>query len=133
MKERMTYAELRKLTLYELGEIALADLEACEKGPGFQVDMDAWLDRNQGVCVGCLAGSVLYQRCGRQRLTTFSVPDWMVAINSLRVGFVNLALKQLGRPCSDLPDYDITPYSESAKLFKKGFRAMLDDLKEKDL
>lgn len=43
---------------------ALADLEACERNPAYEIDMNTWYcdDKDIGICTVCMAGAYLARR-----------------------------------------------------------------------
>ena len=131
--------------LSDLLELALDDLETTEKDPAYEINMLYWheLDEVDNTCRVCLAGAVLAQ--------TLEVPvsfnylryrpepdleDKMDAINFVRLGFVDYALKALNRASFyevgkdrwriEVPQYYIDP-----KRFKKTLRNLVPELRAK--
>lgn len=124
----------------ELLEIALEDLEKCEKSPKYEIDMGVWhcpdVDEK---CYVCLAGAVMAPMCHDSLHMTPSHfdPDTrnkLRAINSFRLGECADAFYSMGLSYSDgkefdrrIHDYDINPIVFKADMFK-----LIEDLKSKD-
>jgi len=101
--------------------VALRDLEACEKGSRYEIDMDAWhLQDSSGFfcdtrCHVCLAGAVMSQTLQvamNQHLypSEFDedTADKLIALDSFRVGDVTTGLDRM----SGLPDDNIQQFLE---------------------
>jgi hypothetical protein len=91
-------------TLWELLELALGDLEKCERDENVRVDMLEWCyyDSDDQVCCVCAAGSVIrnsLQNSGDDNIEPCDFDDdtegRLMAINSLRQGKVADALNHL--------------------------------------
>lgn len=90
-------ADFNALPLWRLCEIAHEDLKWAAKQENLAVNMGCWVAKAGGKCLVCLAGAVLYKECG-WRSERKDIPAFADALNWLRVGCVDLALEELGRP-----------------------------------
>lgn len=124
----------------ELLNLALNDLEACERDPAYEIDMWVWHVPSRlgpGLCYVCLAGSIIAQHSDatvHQNLAPCSFDDdtrkKLVAVNRIRVGMYELALNDLGLVAPDAAEkfryyaLAVSPpsYQNDPTYFKKHFR-----------
>lgn len=132
--------------LSELAQIALRDLEACERRPdAFEIDMDLWFcpigTAERPKCAVCAAGAVMAQTLGADINSTHSrAPrDFgehnslaLRVVDHLRLGWVGVAASTLG-DCVEGLDRKLPPYQSSPEAFKDGMRALIADLKKAGL
>ena len=96
-KALLTDEQLNAMSLSKLLTIGLKDLRRQEKAKNSEVRMHCWLEKDDGICVACLAGSVMRFSCGRTYQGLSFAPTWATALNCLRIGEVKAALGTLGR------------------------------------
>lgn len=93
--------------------IALADLEACEADPLYEIDMDVWHVPNSH-CAICLAGSVMAKTLNVPRTWKFHqgtlepffsdlVARQLMALDFFRIGWHESGWEVLELPEDDLP------------------------------
>lgn len=120
----------------ELLEVALLDLETCERSPGYEINMGIWHEYNavSEQCYVCLAGAVMAQSMNVDKCAYYSSPSQykLHGINLLRVGDIDRACN-----CFDieLPDgmpasVSVTHYDEDSNQFKNDMRNLIVLLKQ---
>lgn len=119
--------------LWKILTIAITDMRKQERAPRSRIDMGEWF-RTNGECVACAAGSVLRWSCGinsNARYEQCSCDDGVLrlryAIDELRLGNVNTAMRELGRQLtkeSSLLRCDIRSYSMDRDGFWEDIRAL---------
>lgn len=136
----------------ELIRLAIADLEKCEKDDRYEIDMYAWHqpDRDTGVCLVCLAGSVIASTLGGDRKTRlypadyidfshpadidFSDSNKLSALNNFRAGYWREGLSVIR---ADTPNVEglphPVPYDENPAAFKADMLRAADILAEAGL
>jgi len=116
---------------------AIKDLELQEKQKGVEVDMGKWHFPHDGVCIQCLAGSVMSRRLGADTdyyadPSNFpkDVRDRLHALNLLRGGDIGLAYCCLKLECpASLPySVPIPDYENGPPAFKAAMLAIADRL-----
>lgn len=129
----LTEGKLNSMKLWELGELALADLDKCI-GQGVVIDMSIWIQPLiTGRCCVCLAGAVLYKELNR-RSEPLRFPKFALAINSLRTGDVENALRFMyGLTAQRTLNRHIVSYMTQPAVWREQFQQLLKDLKEADL
>ena len=124
------------MKLHELLNLALDDLEKCEKDPDYLIDMGEWHFPYGGKCFVCLAGAMMAKSLGTSPHYDGSPEDFencseLQALDCLRCGDVEQAYYVLGIE-SKVPDRRITPYSQSPDAFKKELRQLAKELENED-
>lgn len=118
--------------LWQILEIALADLATCEADDAYEIDMNDWVRRN-GKCKVCLAGACMVQTLHTDSFVSMSMADSnkLSALNNLRKGDVNWALFHLSGTyqCVGL-DRFIPKYEKSHHRWWASMNLLLADLKE---
>lgn len=118
---------------------ALADLAKCEADPKYRIYMRAWHDPKDGVCLVCLAGSVLAKRFGispREHIDVARgcvVPsrNMLMSLDDFRMGYMRIALMRLKRELGDLPEYiNIKSYHSDKVAFYRDMHALTNDLEQ---
>lgn len=124
----------------QLIEIALEDLEKCERSPDYEIDMGHWFYMSASrCCYVCLAGAVMATRLGalESAVTCLISEDFpantaqLTAINSLRVGSVRFTCSylEIEMPESLAETYPITTYEKDSTAFKRDMRELAETLK----
>ena len=111
--------------------LAIADLEAAERAPGYSIDMATWHapDQSSGTCAVCMAGAVLANRHpirsdqiyvgpfeaeGPDEFSTTAAWDRIFAsLDDLRDGYVDLFLIEDGRIARADIDAFMAPFGPS--------------------
>lgn len=124
-------------------ELALADLEKCEADPRYRILMSEWHEPlDSGQCAVCLAGSVMAQTIGLPIENSVDFSDFdehtqgrLCALNSLRCGGINEALKEVGIENQEiLSDYAcVRTYGTNPAAFKSDMRGIVALLREHSL
>jgi hypothetical protein len=136
-KPKVNLARIKKLsTLLALG---LKDLLKQERAKNCAVNMGDWLVRSKsGVCVACLAGSVLkwslgmrptLRGIGPHEMGNDDIASRMFALNELRSGRVSEAARELGLP-TYVPDRDVPYYSWDVAGWWTAMKQLLADLRK---
>lgn len=120
--------------------VALRDLEACEKDPRYEIEMDYWHQAN-GVCKVCLAGSVMAKSLGAPPDKSLGSYDFdedgkLVALDYFRLGWIKDGLYQMTGgpvPTSLRKDRRIASYSDDPADFKRDMNALADELEAQGL
>ena len=122
----------------ELIRVALADLVKVEAMPEtYSVSMGVWHHRSRtGKCFVCLAGSVMAGSLGADASATMNPNHYdpltrrkLMALDSLRCGYVNDALEHLGLDQAGMRDVPGASYhAHSAKSFHTDMAKLADDL-----
>lgn len=140
----------------KLIEIALADLEKCERSKKYIIDMTHWFISNHA-CQVCMAGAVMAQSLSeitnkiieKEKQNYFNeynnIPEYIIvnpnayddstynallALDYFRLGMVNQAFKSLKKPNPNLNDRKITSYYCDSSKFKKDIMELVQDLKK---
>ena len=111
----------------ELIDLALADLELCEKDEEYQIDMEVYYDRSisSKVCQVCLAGAVMAQSLERYSTTLFpssfdcDTSNKLSALDMFRKGSLRTGLRCLSIEPIDTSGVHITPYEDNSVQFKR--------------
>lgn len=138
--------------LSDLIEVALHDLEACEKSDEYTISMDQWhFPSSTQTCEVCLAGSVMAQTL-RTKTSRIACPEdfggdvqqALLALDEVRHGPIGLpkALRMIDGGFDDAYD-DLTkkvwlkaryiPYEVNPALFKKYLRDVTGILRDHQL
>ena len=138
--------DLSKLKPSELLELALNDLELCEKDPRYRIDMSDWhlTLTPHGVCSVCLAGAMLAKSTDWPIDETYDLfcgeHDTQVeAVDMLRNGSIGRALLHLGvisygdEVPDGLSDVWVPNYTFQPEVFKARLRSIVQLLQEYDL
>jgi hypothetical protein len=136
--------------LSDLIEVAVKDLEAVEQDPHYVVNMDTWhraeaqeFRIGQQVfekepCTVCLAGAVMAKtlevpRYWSKNPVDFrgenSTEDKLIALDLVRRGFIDGALRQLGHVIDDAPYEFVPDYRNNSDEFKIRLRIIAQRLK----
>lgn len=122
-------------TLYELGRLALDDLEQIEGDERYKIHMEHW--HVPGVfCQVCLAGAVIAKTLGAGPDELLGPYDYdepiksrLLAIHFLRSGKLNEALHALGREDRVSEGQEetlrVSPYEHDPELFKEGIEVLI--------
>lgn len=134
----LTDKQLNAMPLHKLMTIAMRDTAKQEKAPNSAVDMGTWLKRN-GECRACFAGSVMRfsRRLPKSHFCSGGFMNdeyegWARALNSLRGGYVQIALEQLDRkvPVGIEFKIDVPTYEEDRNGWWDGMRKIAKYLKD---
>lgn len=126
-------------TLHELLALALDDLAAIEKTPGFVVDMGLWVRRINTECRVCLAGSVMVRGLGATGRSVYpsdfdeATERRLDALDDLRMGDVRPACEfVLGEAALDHcpPNRDVADYSYNRDQWWADMHQLLAELRE---
>ena len=119
----------------------LEDLRKCEADDKYQIDMAYWHEHapKDGVCVVCLAGSVMAKSLGVP-ITTDAGPWDMVpshgnalrALDEFRLGCVSAGLFKFGIE-HDIEDFHVENYSVDPDAFHRDMTAIAEYLEHEDL
>lgn len=146
-------------TLHGLLELALNDLELCEKDPDYDIDMLTWhfydydeeSNREKPQCIVCMVGAILAKTCNipiDHNIADIGLSDYdnakkFQAIDWLRSGDVSSAYRILNDSHSfssltesaELMAFNrcIKPYCADVELNKKQLRTLVNVLKEASL
>ncbi len=123
----------------ELIRVALADLEKCEKDPGYKIEMDVWHEPRSegGKCEVCLAGSVMAKTLSVDRIMDADPSEFpeavhlkLCALDSFRCGEVTEAFlgMRIGDGIRQISDREIKPYSLNPAQFKEDMNRLADEL-----
>lgn len=128
--------------LSECIDVAMTDLELCERDPKYEIGMDSWHQlRFNDVCSVCLAGSVMAKTLGAStrdlahpRHYDEHTCERLYALNLVRLGGVGGALFQMGidRPV-EVKDRSVFTYHSNREAFKESMREIATDLREAGL
>ena len=125
----------------DLLELALKDLELCEKDPKYSIDMDTWHiyeDRDK-TCSVCLAGAVMAKSLDRNKYLDIHNTDPMEplfkALDFFRTGDIRTGFKELRLPLpKSLDGYrSVVGYETNPKRFKAQMRELIKDFREAEL
>lgn len=122
-------------TLWELLDVALADLRAVEADDRYAVSMGFWHAPIDGTCVVCAAGAVMAESLGVSPGRSV-LPEYfdditakkLCVINSLRMGHVEYAAERLGVPTS-IKSRSVAHYVIDRDQFYADMTKLRDDLK----
>ena len=126
----------------ELIHLALRDMEAAEKSPLYTVDHNVWHQpdyRNHAfTCAVCSAGSIMAMTLGSDPYANLAPSDFdndthrkLLAVNSFRQGFVDLAFRQMGLGDCPMPHAVVASYGgDSPGAFKRDQRWLTNRLAE---
>lgn len=126
--------------LSELIRLSLYDLKLVEKDKRYKVDMSYFHNPGLKKCSVCLAGAVMAKSLKLSLDKDFCYSNFtddenkkVIAINSLRLGFITSAAVELGKNLYKFEKYDrnITDYHYNKSKFKKEMLKLAKDL-EKD-
>lgn len=127
--------------LSDLILLALKDLTLCEKDPNYGINMNSWHLSSCGFeageyCQVCLAGSIIAKSLNAPiensyRPTHFpsTIRYKLEALDAVRLGLPNRALRHLGREKQPMKDFVPVLYSRSPKKFKQSLRTVAKMLK----
>lgn len=136
-RPKLTDAKLNAMKLHELMKIAMRDTRKQERAKNSVVDMGEWLFPGNGEpCAACFAGSVMRHSQGRlAHRFADDHPAWAMALDNLRLGFVNSALEDFGRPLEPKwsCQYRVPYYPEDRDAWWAAMRKLYRDLKDADL
>ena len=128
--------------------MAVADLTAIEKTPGYEIDMSVWHAKEDGACHVCFAGSVMANTLHLPKEEVHVLwwnavdcfgPRWQsvfMALNCVREGLVELAHKCWAGDLIDQKDAPVNvgkrepvySYNEDPVAFKRDMLALADRL-----
>ena len=131
----------------DLIDLALDDLEKCEKDPRYKIDMKEWHTLYGQTCLVCLAGSVMAQTLQVQLDFTFcenrldkNTEEKLDGLDWFRTGGIEAGLQSIfgyRETFSDIEDKalkkritNITQYKENPSQFKQDMRRMAEFLRE---
>lgn len=129
----------------ELIRLALADLRKCEADPAYGIDMGLWHEPIDGVCYVDLAGAVMAQRLGADKLAEYGPEDFdretekkLKALGRLQWGVVGEAMDILGVPDDNegldaILNLDVPEHEWDSKGFYKWMAIIADDLEKAGL
>lgn len=132
--------------LWELGLIALDDLDAVEADNAYRVHMEYWHVPGCTFCSVCFAGAVMAKSLKTSPDALLGPYDFeeplkgkLEAIHFLKAGKVNLALQSLGSVIRLPEELDrdfersVVPYDKDKDAFKDTVSRIVDYCRENDL
>lgn len=125
-------------------EMALEDLEAVERTPGYVIDMDVWHDpTSDGRCAVCFAGAVIAHRIGTPKDVLFecmdcsdALQDRFFALNAFRSGNIRYGLELMrieDAPATVPQRMQVVEYEDNPTQFKSDMRALAETLRSAGL
>ena len=150
MKDKKQITTKRKTlpaTPSKLIRLAMADLYVMEQSPNYQIHMGEWhspqyVDRGKGICNVCLAGAVIANTLGCNRLTlidpdrfTSKIEGKLRALDYFRMGSVGAGFQCMRRSFDKGMkfDRDIENYDTDPLLFKRQMRQLARTLEANNL
>lgn len=126
----------------ELIDLALHDLELCEKDPRYEIDMQDWHNPQgeNGRCAVCFAGATLAKSLDVTPSELKEPPDFdedteakLGALNEFRTGDVQDGLDLMGIYLEPNLDVEVVYYSTNPDGFKADMRKLANTLEEHGL
>ena len=134
---------LQDILLSDLINLALDDLEECEKDPNYHINMLLWHcpDERAGYCEVCLAGAVMAKTLDASPACAvnpcnfpYHVMNCLKALESVREGWITEALITLEQAHDEKSvEVFVPPYRPNPIGFKDTLRDLALTLREKGL